>query len=156
MASFTSSSEICHMAKCTTVSRPCINTSIWASVLHQSRKLKDWGLYCFKHVHYLLIWHLYALVKLVFLFTHLAERRSLACSLAGSCRQKGSGKVAKTGKTTRVVTSPARSKSKGWKARQSRWCGWSFFTYFPSGFRCDIYLLINSAQFYTTYYDNNI
>lgn len=34
----------------------------------------------------------------MFLFTHFAERGRLACSQAGSCKQKGSGRVAKTGK----------------------------------------------------------
>lgn len=141
------------MAGCATVSGLCINTSIWASVRLQPRKWRTEGLYRFKYVFHLLIWRLYVLVKLVFLFTHFAERGCLACSLAGSCRQKGSGKAAKTGKTTRSMTSHARSESKGRKARQSRGWGRSLFSFLP--FWKDIYLSVFAAQFYTTYDSNN-
>ncbi len=112
--SVTSNSGICHMADCTVSGViQFINLSFCTTSVSQ---MKDWGTLSFQiRPSFVLL----TLVKLVFLFTHFAERGSLACSLAGSCRRKGSGKAAKTGKTTWSVTSHARSETKGWKARQS-------------------------------------
>ncbi len=116
-ASVTSNSGICHMADCTVSGLiQFINLSFCTTSASQ---MKDWGTLSLQISSSFV---LLTLVKLVFLFTHFEERGSLACSLAGSCRRKGSGKAAKTGKTTWSVTSHARSKTKGWKARQSQ--GW--------------------------------